>query len=48
MCRDDSGQTLASTLLALAIGFGGAWKVQGWRMGKKLAEQAGPHPAPGG
>ena len=28
-------------LLALAVGFGGAWQVQDWRMGKKLAEQAG-------
>ena len=26
-------------LLALAIGFGGAWQVQDWRLGKKLAEQ---------
>lgn len=30
-------------LLALAIGFGGAWQVQDWRMGEKLAEQAGLH-----
>lgn len=28
-------------LLVLAIGFGGAWQVQDWRMGEKLAEQAG-------
>ena len=26
-------------LLALAIGFGGAWQVQGWRLGKKMAER---------
>lgn len=26
-------------LLALAIGFGGAWQVQDWRLGKKLAER---------
>ena len=25
-------------LLALAIGFGGAWQVQDWRLGKKMAE----------
>ena len=37
------GQILAAILLALAIGFGGAWQVQDWRMGKKLAEQAGLH-----
>ncbi|WP_339419077.1 MULTISPECIES: lysis system i-spanin subunit Rz [unclassified Pseudomonas] len=30
-------------LLALSIGFGGAWQVQDWRMGKMLAEQAGLH-----
>ncbi|WP_104902954.1 lysis system i-spanin subunit Rz [Pseudomonas sp. LH1G9] len=35
------GQILAAILLAMAIGFGGAWQVQDWRMGKKLAEQAG-------
>ena len=37
------GQILAAILLVLAIGFGGAWQVQDWRMGKKLAEQAGLH-----
>ena len=37
------GQILASILLALVIGFGGAWQVQDWRMGNKLAEQAGLH-----
>ena len=26
-------------LLALAIGFGGAWLVQDWRLGKKMAER---------
>ncbi|MFN3356261.1 MAG: lysis system i-spanin subunit Rz, partial [Pseudomonas sp.] len=33
------GQILASILLALVIGFGGAWQVQDWRMGKQLAVQ---------
>lgn len=37
------GQILIAILLALAIGFGGGWQVQDWRMGKKLAEQAGLH-----
>jgi hypothetical protein len=37
------GQILSAILLALAIGFGGAWQVQDWRMGKQLAEQAGLH-----
>ncbi|MBI6563247.1 lysis protein [Pseudomonas synxantha] len=37
------GQIFGAILLALAIGFGGAWQVQDWRMGKKLAEQAGLH-----
>ena len=36
-------QILAAILLAIAIGFGGAWQVQDWRMGKELAEQAGLH-----
>ena len=35
------GQILCAMLLALAIGFGGAWQVQDWRMGEKLAEQEG-------
>ncbi|SFU97585.1 lysis system i-spanin subunit Rz [Pseudomonas sp. OV546] len=30
-------------LLALAIGFGGAWQIQDWRMGEQLAMQAGLH-----
>ncbi|MDQ0654373.1 lysis system i-spanin subunit Rz [Pseudomonas cedrina] len=30
-------------VLALAVGFGGAWVVQDWRLGEKLAEQAGLH-----
>ncbi len=38
-----AGQILASILLALVIGFGGAWQVQDWRMGEKLAKQAGLH-----
>ncbi|MBZ6453935.1 MULTISPECIES: lysis system i-spanin subunit Rz [Pseudomonas] len=37
------GQILASILLALSIGFGGAWQVQDWRMGEKLALQDGLH-----
>ncbi len=37
------GQILAAILLAAAIAFGCAWQVQDWRMGKKLAEQAGLH-----
>jgi len=37
------GQVLAAILLAAAIGFGGAWQVKDWRMGKKLSEQAGLH-----
>lgn len=37
------GQILVAILLALVIGFGGAWQVQDWRMGKKLSEQAGLH-----
>ncbi len=37
------GQILVAILLALAVGFGGAWQVQDWRMGKQLAEQAGLH-----
>ncbi|AZE53693.1 hypothetical protein C4K03_1522 [Pseudomonas synxantha] len=32
------GQILGAILLALAIGFGGAWQVQDWRFGKQLAE----------
>ncbi len=32
---------LFSCLLLIGIGAGGAWQVQDWRMGKKLAEQAG-------
>ena len=28
-------------LLALVLGFGGAWQVQDWRLGKKLAERIG-------
>ncbi len=34
---------LFSCLLLIGIGAGGAWQVQDWRMGKKLAEQAGLH-----
>ncbi len=37
------GQILAAILLALTIGFGGAWQVQDWRMGEQLAKQAGLH-----
>lgn len=35
---------LVVLILVLMVGAaGGAWEVQGWRMGKKLAEQAGLH-----
>jgi hypothetical protein len=37
------GQILAAILLAMVISAAGAWQVQDWRMGKKLAEQAGLH-----
>ena len=37
------GQVLAAILLALAIGFGGAWQVQDWRMGERMAVQDGLH-----
>ena len=37
------GQVLAAILLALAIGFSGAWQVQDWRMGERLAVQDGLH-----
>ncbi|MCJ7957296.1 MAG: lysis protein [Pseudomonas sp.] len=37
------GQILVAILLALSIGFGGAWQVQDWRMGEKIAEQGGLH-----
>ena len=39
------GQILTAILLAVAIGFGGAWQVQDWRIGEKLAEQANLHQA---
>ena len=32
-------QKLLVLLLAMAVSFGAAWKVQDWRLGKKLAEQ---------
>ena len=32
-------QILSAILLALAIGFGGAWQVQDWRLGNKMAER---------
>ncbi|WP_338577160.1 lysis system i-spanin subunit Rz [Pseudomonas canadensis] len=37
------GQILTAIVLAIAIGFGGAWQVQDWRIGKQLAEQAALH-----
>ena len=37
------GQILAAILLAMTVSAAGAWQVQDWRMGKKLAEQAGLH-----
>jgi len=38
-----AGQTLAAILLAMAVSAAGTWRVQDWRMGEKLAEQAGLH-----
>lgn len=35
------GQILAAILLSIAIGFGGGWQVQDWRMGKQLSERSG-------
>ncbi|MBJ2202552.1 lysis system i-spanin subunit Rz [Pseudomonas carnis] len=37
------GQILGAILVALIVGFGGAWQVQDWRMGEKLAKQSGLH-----
>ncbi|EZI24087.1 lysis system i-spanin subunit Rz [Pseudomonas extremaustralis] len=37
------GQILGAILLAMVISAAGAWQVQDWRMGEKLAEQAGLH-----
>ena len=37
------GQILAAILLAMTVSAAGTWQVQDWRMGKKLAEQAGLH-----
>lgn len=37
------GQILFAMLLAMVTSAGGTWQVQDWRMGKKLAEQAGLH-----
>ncbi|MGF0237188.1 hypothetical protein ACQR3P_30495 [Rhodococcus sp. IEGM1300] len=37
------GQILAAVLLAVAMGFGGAWKVQDWRYGEQLAQQTSLH-----
>ena len=36
-------QILAAIILAMAITAGGTWRVQDWRYGEKLAEQAGLH-----
>ena len=36
-------QSLIAILLAVAFGFVGAWQVQDWRMGERLAEQAVRH-----
>jgi hypothetical protein len=38
-----AGQILAAILLAMVISAAGTWQVQDWRMGEKLAEQAGLH-----
>ncbi|WET11888.1 lysis system i-spanin subunit Rz [Pseudomonas sp. D3] len=40
-----AGQILAAILLAMVISAAGTWQVQDWRMGEKLAEQAGLHKA---
>ena len=37
------GQILAAILLSIVVGFGGAWKVQDWRMGTRLAEISEAH-----
>jgi len=37
------GQILAAILLAMVLSAASTWQVQDWRMGKKLAEQAGLH-----
>lgn len=39
------GQILVAILLAMAISAAGTWQVQDWRMGERLAEQAGQHQA---
>ena len=36
-------QNLFVILLAMAVSVGCSWQVQDWRMGKKIAEQAGLH-----
>ena len=38
-------QILVTILLAVVTSAAGTWQVQDWRMGKKLAEQAGLHQA---
>lgn len=37
------GQILGAILLAMGVSAAGTWQVQDWRMGEKLAEQAGLH-----
>ena len=37
------GQILAAILLAMVFAAAGTWQVQDWRMGEKLADQAGLH-----
>ncbi len=37
------GQILAAILLAMVISAGGTWKVQDWRYGKQITEQARLH-----
>ena len=32
------GQILAAILLAITVGFGGAWQAQNWRYGEKLSD----------
>jgi len=36
-------QIMGAILIAMAVSAAGTWHVQGWRMGKKYAEQAGLH-----
>lgn len=37
------GQIMGAILMAIAVGFGGAWQVQDWRLGERLSKQADLH-----